>query len=254
MPAALRPHIACFYRFARHADDIADDPALTAEDKVARLAALDAVLCGDGPGPEQATALRRSLAQTGVPVDHPRDLLRAFTRDALNNHCTDWNDLLAYCRLSAAPVGRYLLDLHGEDRNSWPAGDALCAALQILNHLQDCKTDQLALKRVYIPADWLLAEKLTPENLEQSASTPALRRVLDRCLDGVDDLLRQAAPLPARIRHWRLRLEVAAILTIAERLSRRLRHGDPLRGPVKLPPWDYGLCMTQGVFRGLRAR
>ena len=69
----------------------------------------------------------------------------------------DWDDLIDYCRYSAMPVGRFVLDVHGESRDTWPANDALCAALQVINHLQDCAKDYRELNRVYIPEDALLA-------------------------------------------------------------------------------------------------
>jgi hypothetical protein len=65
----------------------------------------------------------------------------------------DWDDLIGYCAYSAMPVGRFVLDVHGESRATWPANDALCAALQIINHLQDCSSDYRNLNRVYIPLD-----------------------------------------------------------------------------------------------------
>src|SRR5260370_19729102 len=149
---ALRVHVHAFYRFARNADDIADSPTLAAEDKVRRLDRMATILDG-GSGSESpaATAMRESLAATGVTAQHCHDVLRAFRLDATKLRYRDCDDLMEYCRYSAAPVGRQLLDLHGESRATWPASDALCAALQVLNHLQDCAADYRALDRVYQP-------------------------------------------------------------------------------------------------------
>ncbi|MHA1113772.1 MAG: squalene/phytoene synthase family protein, partial [Alphaproteobacteria bacterium] len=149
IPAALRPHVLAFYAFARAADDIADAPGGDAKTRLRALTALDAILAGqnsvadDAPPAARAAAeaLRDRLAARGVAVIHARHLLQAFQQDVRKNRTDSWSALLAYCRYSAAPVGRFVLDLHGEDRNAWPAADALCAALQILNHLQDCKDD-----------------------------------------------------------------------------------------------------------------
>ena len=161
LPAALRPHVAAFYAFARAGDDIADNPALAPEDKIARLTAFgDALAEGEGDPRlfAKAHALRRSLAETGVPARHGLDLLEAFKQDAVKSRYRSWGDLIAYCNLSAAPVGRYLLDLHGESRDGWPASDALCNALQVLNHLQDCQEDHREMDRVYLPLEWLEAQ------------------------------------------------------------------------------------------------
>jgi len=153
LPRALRPHLAAFYAFARAADDIADNPALAPVDKIARLdrmaKALEGAQGGDS-APEKARRMRESLAVTDVSPRHCLDLLDAFRQDAVKSRYEDWHDLLDYCNRSAAPVGRYLIDLHGEDRALWPPADALCNALQVLNHLQDCGEDYRAMDRVYI--------------------------------------------------------------------------------------------------------
>ena len=93
----------------------------------------------------------RASPRPATTAQHCHDVLRAFRLDATKLRYRDWDDLMEYCRYSAAPVGRQLLDLHGESRDTWPASDALCAALQVLNHLQDCADDYRGLDRVYLP-------------------------------------------------------------------------------------------------------
>lgn len=252
LPAALRPHVAALYRFARMADDIADSPDLAAGEKIARLDRLaDYLLNGDTAEPEAARRMRESLTQSGVPAKHCLDLLDAFRQDATRSRYRDWGQLMAYCARSAAPVGRYLLDLHGEEPALYPASDALCNALQVLNHLQDCAEDYRNLDRVYIPEPWLAAEGIGVESLTEKSADPALRQVLDRMLDGTDALLRDAVTLPRGLRSRRLAMESAAILAIAWRLSALLRRRDPLAGKVKLGRTAYLTCMVQGVWRGL---
>jgi squalene synthase HpnC len=235
LPARLRPHVAAFYRFARGADDIADNPDLTPEEKVARLGRLAEALRGERPDDAAAGiahALRDSLAQTGVSAQHGLDLLDAFTQDATQTRYADWDTLMAYCARSANPVGRFLLDLHGEDASGYAASDPLCSALQIINHVQDAKDDYRTLDRVYLPQDWLAAEGLEVRALTAPASDARLRRVLDRCLDGVDALLERARPLPLVLRSGRLALESAAILALARDLAAALRVQDPVAGRV----------------------
>ena len=93
----------------------------------------------------------RVLLERGFSDQHALDLLEAFRRDVTKLRYRDWDDLMDYCRYSAMPVGRFVLDVHGESPDTWPANDALCAALQIINHLQDCAKDYRDLDRVYIP-------------------------------------------------------------------------------------------------------
>ncbi len=252
LPARLRPHVAIFYDFARAADDIADDSALSPDDKLRRLDALDGVFDGHGlddPALGKAVRIRRSLEQTGVTSRHCRDLLAAFKQDAVKNRYADWGDLMAYCRLSASPVGRYLLDLHGEAAADYAASDPLCDALQVLNHLQDCQKDHRSLDRVYLPADWMDEFATGIGDLSLAAARPGMRKLLDRCLDGVDELLARARPLPRRLKSRHLAMESGVIFTLAERLSARLRRGDPIAGRVGLTKWDFAVCGLRGVWR-----
>lgn len=235
---ALRHAVFAFYRVARGADDVADDPTMPPEAKSARLAEVDAFLSGTAlPPPGDALgadciALRRSCALHAVDVRHARHLLQAFQADAASRGCRGWSDLLAYCRFSAVPVGRFLLELHGEGKEARDASDRLCTALQVLNHLQDCGTDWSRLRRCYLPQDWLAAEGASTADLEASSTSPALRRVIDRVLDATDALLLQASSLPGRITSAGLAREAAGILALARDLSRRLRAGDPLAGRI----------------------
>ena len=196
----LRPHVHAFYRFARNADDIADNPALSPADKVCRLDRMAAILDG-APGGDSpsAIAMRESLAETGTTAQHCHDVLHAFRLDATKLRYHDWNDLMAYCRYSASPVGRQLLDLHGESRETWPASDALCSALQVLNHLQDCAADYRLLDRVYLPTRDLAAEGIGVETLAARASCPRLRRVLDGMLNRTETLVTSARSLAPQV-------------------------------------------------------
>jgi squalene synthase HpnC len=236
---ALRPHIHAFYAFARNADDIADSPLLAAADKVARLDHMEAVLLGlETAASPSATRLRASLAETGVTPVHSQELLIAFRQDATKLRYANWAELLDYCRYSAAPVGRHVLDLHGEDPGCWPANDALCSALQVLNHLQDCGKDLQALDRSYLPQDMLDEAGASVADVLRREETPGLRQVFSHMLDETDRLNRQAASFPRQIRDRRLRLEVAVILGLSRRLARRLRRGDPVASRVKLQKTD----------------
>jgi squalene synthase HpnC len=251
LPAALRPHIATFYAYARAIDDIADAADLSAAEKLTRLDGFAEVLLGGRgeAGFAKAHAMRHSLQETGVTPQHCLDLIAAFRQDAVKRRYASWDELIDYCNRSAAPVGRYLLDLHGGCRGGYAASDALCNALQVINHLQDCQEDYLTLDRVYLPETWLAAEGAVTGDLAQPAATPAIRRVLDRCLGATDRLLLAAAALPRGLHSRRLAMESAAILEIAKTLSRRLRRDDPLAGRVALGKADYVWCCIRGASR-----
>jgi squalene synthase HpnC len=257
LPAKLRPHVAAFYAFARAADDIADNPDLAPEDKVARLDAFEAALTGESrePGFEKALRLRDSLEATGVTDRHARDLLSAFRQDAVKHRYANWNELMDYCERSANPVGRFLLDLHGEDAETgYGPSDTLCTVLQVLNHLQDCGKDYEALNRVYLPADWRAEEGVMAAHLAAPEASAGLRAVIDRCLDGVDALMIEARRLPGRLKSRRLAMESAVIVRLAARLAARLRAGDPLAMRVALSRRDFIAAGFGGAAEGLFGR
>jgi phytoene/squalene synthetase len=181
-------------------------------------------------------------------------VLAAFKRDATTLRYRDWADLLDYCALSASPVGRYLLDLHGEARELYRFSDPLCDTLQLLNHLQDCREDYRALDRVYLPLDSFAAAGIGVEALDQPATSPTLRQVLDRALEGVDALLTTASDLPRALRSRRLATESAVILEIARRLAKELRWRDPLAERVELSRPRFLLCGLLGIGRMIGRR
>jgi farnesyl-diphosphate farnesyltransferase len=245
----LRPHVMRFYDFARAADDVADSPDLPAHEKLSRLDRFEAGLDGDASA-NKAFRLRESLTETGVTDRHAKDLLDAFRQDAIKNRYADWSELIGYCELSANPVGRYLMDLHGEDRALWAPSDALCTVLQILNHVQDLQKDLHILDRVYLPLDMLAAEGLDASVLKQTVTPPGLRSVLNTCLDRCDQMVAEARKRPKRLRSRRLNAEMRVITALAARLSKRLRREDPLAGRVRLSKPDFILSAFSGL-RGL---
>ena len=236
IPKDCRPHVHAFYLFARQADDISDSATIPAEDKVAQLTAAQSALgVNEAALPDWAKPYHRSLVTTRKTPQHGRDLLSAFIQDATKLRYRDWDDLIDYCLRSAASVGRIMMDIHGETDADIAGSDALCEALQVLNHLQDCKEDYLNLNRVYLPEPWLIEAGGSVADLTKDRATPAVRRVIDRCLDGVDELIRRAERTPRTIRRRGLRLETALIIALAKALSARLRQEDPVAVRVKVP-------------------
>jgi squalene synthase HpnC len=231
--ARHRPVVMAFYRVARLSDDVADHPALSPSEKLDRLGAVEDSLAGRGAVVPEAAALRIALQRRGLDDVHMRDLLEAFRRDAVKSRYADWDELMDYCRYSAAPVGRFVLDVHGESRTTWPASDALCAALQVINHLQDCGKDYRDIDRVYVPLDALAGAGLTVHDLGQARAGPALRGVIAAMAARTASLLGAASPLRAGVRDLRLALEIGVIHTLAVSLNRRLMRRDPLSERVR---------------------
>lgn len=255
--APLRKHVAAFYDFARTADDIADSPDLPSSEKLQKLNGLEEVLRGRASTtPEMlcAAKLRLSLLECNVTIDHARDLLKAFRMDASGKKYETFEDLTGYCRYSAAAVGRFMLDLHKESPSAYFSSDALCAALQINNHLQDCKKDYLTLNRVYLPQVWFDEQGLTADALNADRTNEKLRAVFDRAVSAIEGLLTESAPIPMVIRSRGLRMEVCVIYKLAQRLAARLKTQDILAQNVSLRKSDWFIAGLAGVFAGLRRK
>lgn len=224
----LRAPILAFYRFARAADDVADHPQAAADDKLRQLDRLEAGLRGDAAASREGADLHAALGERGLSERHALDLLEAFRRDVVQRRYADWAELMAYCRYSAAPVGRFVLDAHGESTALWPANDALCGALQVINHLQDCAKDYRALDRVYLPQDVLAAHGATVAALGAARACDGLRQTIRVLARRTAGLLQQAQPFAAGIADRRLALEVGVIHRLADSLVQRLMRRDPL--------------------------
>lgn len=224
---AVRAPIMAFYRFARTGDDIADGSELPAK-RLDRLAAMARTVAGEDDADPVSLALRQTLTERGLDARHALDLLAAFTRDVATPRTATYDDLLAYCSKSAMPVGRFVLDVHGENRVTWPASDALCAALQIINHLQDCGKDFRDMDRVYIPDDMLQAAGLDASVLGANQSPLALLGVVRDLAARCAELLARSRPFAAMLRDRRLAAEVRVIQRLAEDLTYELARRDPV--------------------------
>jgi farnesyl-diphosphate farnesyltransferase len=243
-----RPHMHAYYAFARNADDIADSSELAPEEKIARLDIMEEVLLGKRlEGSPSAARLRRSLNETGVSPVHATDLLIAFRQDATMQRYETFDELYNYCRYSAVPVGRYVIDLHRESHDCYRASDALCISLQLLNHLQDCGTDMRTLDRCYIPGTLMRHFGVKTRDLLGSEEPPALRRAITTVLDRVDRLNLAAEELPHLVRSRRLRAETMFICRLATRLTDRLAKNDPLAKRVALTKADGALSLMRAL-------
>lgn len=240
-----RAPILTFYRFARFADDIADHATASPSDKLRLLDDMRQSLLGKSSASPESVALRNVLLERGLSDQHGLDLLEAFRRDVTKLRYRDWDDLMDYCRYSAMPVGRFVLDVHGESRETWPANDALCAALQVINHLQDCAKDYRNLDRVYIPEDVLAEQGLDVTALVEPKASPALKSVIAALAARNGALLQQSRVFAGQIGDGRLALEVDLIQTLAQDLNDLLRSRDPLSENV-----HHSKARMAGLFVG----
>ncbi|MDB5568726.1 MAG: Squalene/phytoene synthase [Tardiphaga sp.] len=248
-----RALILAFYNFVRTADDIADHATLDDVRKLALLDELEADLLGQGEGQPEAVALRGALATRAMPPRHAQDVLTAFRMDVNRRRYANWDELIHYCSYSAMPVGRFMLDVHGESKATWAASDALCAALQINNHLQDCGDDYRDLDRVYIPDDTLARYGATHADLKQKQASPALLSCIQDLADKTETLLRESDVLAVHVADIRLGCEISVIQTYAYQILALLKVRDPLSQRVHLSKLElvgYGLSgLAAGIWR-----
>jgi hydroxysqualene synthase len=233
-----RALILAFYNFVRTADDIADHATLGERDKLAYLDLLEAELLGKGDTQPEAVNLRNALAQRSMPPRHALDVLVAFRMDVTKLRYENWDEVIHYCRYSAMPVGRFMLDVHGESISTWAASDALCAGLQINNHLQDCGKDFRDLNRVYLPRDALAAAGASVEQLGQARAPAPLLQCLHSLAARTEGLLNDSKSLGGEVRDFRLGLEISVIQSFADRIVRMLKVRDPLSERVHLGPTE----------------
>jgi len=248
-----RALILAFYNFVRTADDIADHATLSERGKLNYLDLLEAELLGQGDSQPEAVNLRRALAQRSMPPRHALDVLTAFRMDVTKLRYENWDEVIHYCRYSAMPVGRFMLDVHGESTSTWAASDALCAGLQINNHLQDCGKDYRELNRVYLPRDALAAAGASVEALGLERAPTPLLQCLHSLAARTEVLLDQSKSLSAEVKDFRLGLEIAVIQAFADKIVRLLKVRDPLSQTVHLGPMEL-IAYSLGGMAGEMAR
>jgi len=248
-----RALILSFYNFVRTADDIADHATLPPDEKLRLLYLFEAELLGNGDTQKEAVSLRNAFAERAMPPRHALDVLVAFRMDVTKLRYENWDDVIHYCRYSAMPVGRFMLDVHGESTSTWAASDALCAGLQINNHLQDCAKDFRDLNRVYLPRDALAAAGATVEMLGEAKSPPALLKCLQALAVRTETVLNESKSLAAEVKDFRLGLEISVIQAFADKIVGMLKVRDPLAERVHLSPLEL-MAQSLGGIAGEIAR
>jgi len=254
-----RALILAFYNFVRTADDIADHATLGEADKLGYLDLLEAELLGRGDSQPEVVSLRRALAERAMPPRHALDVLVAFRMDVTKLRYENWDEVIHYCRYSAMPVGRFMLDVHGESTTTWPASDVLCAGLQINNHLQDCGKDYRDLNRVYLPRDALAAAGASVEALGEARASAPLLQCLHALAARTEALLDESKPLAAEVRDIRLGLEISVIQAFAGKIVGLLKVRDPLSetvhlGPLQLLVFSLGGMVSEMTRRAIGRR
>lgn len=259
-PKKLRPIVEAYYAAARMADDIADTPQLSESEKLAQLALIERnFLDGLGQkafdgGIEKAYRLGCIFAQEKLDASLFTDLIKAFEKDARNVTIAVWEQLIDYCRLSAAPVGRFILALHDESPISYLPAETLCAVLQISNHLQDMRRDAVLLNRCYLPQDIMSKYDVHVSDIYLDKSSPALKALMAGITDKLRRMLRDASVLPALVKSKRLKIQIGIILSLTNSMLKKIDNTDVLIKHVRLNVWDWIKALTAGALKGLTCK
>jgi squalene synthase HpnC len=190
VPRDLRPHIAAIYAFARGADDIADEPGRTPDERLVLLDAWAAHL-RQTPRDDVFAALAETRARFDLPISLFDDLLSAFRQDVVKTRYDTWDEVLDYCRRSANPIGRLVLRLAGRaDADADRQSDAVCTALQLTNFWQDLAIDW-ARGRLYVPRAIWSRCGADPDQLDRGTLTAEWRRAVGQAAGLTRDLFEQ---------------------------------------------------------------
>ena len=241
----IRPQILIFYKFARAADDIADSPNLTSKEKIKRLNLFRKSIESSKVKIPKAEGLKKICLQNKIKTNHALNLLKAFKQDAIKKRYKNWSELINYCKYSAVPVGRFMIDLHKERKISYKYSDPLCIALQILNHIQDCKDDYNKINRVYLPSTFLKKYNVKLEQLKKNHTEKNLRLAINEVLSHTEKLINQADKFKKIMKNYKLSKETTFILEIAKSLLELLKKKDPLKNKVILNKFDYIKCFVK---------
>ena len=245
IPKKLRKQVLIFYHFARAADDISDNPNLIGKEKIKRLNLFESTLKNGKIEVEKAYKIKKVCKSHNIKIDHSLNLLKAFKQDATKKRYKTWSELINYCRFSAVPVGRFVIDLHKENKKSYKYSDPLCIALQILNHIQDCKDDYNKINRVYLPSTFLKKYNVKLEQLKKNHTEKNLRLAINEVLSHTEKLINQADKFKKIMKNYKLSKETTFILEIAKSLLELLKKKDPLKNKVALNKLDYIQCFLK---------
>jgi squalene synthase HpnC len=225
VPARLRPAVVAIYRFARAADDLADEGDAPPGERVAALDAfdgeLDRIERGETPADPPFPALASAIRGHGLPLPPFHDLVSAFRQDVTVTRYANFDEVLAYCRRSANPVGRLLLALYrAQTPANFDASDAICTGLQLTNFWQDIAIDWQK-NRVYLPQDDLRRFGVSDDHIAQARVDDGWRALLAFEVARARGLLESGRPL-TRALPWRVGLEMSVIISGGLRILDRI--------------------------------
>jgi squalene synthase HpnC len=257
LPRSLRRPVAVIYRFARTADDFADEGELSADERLARLEAyrgeLRGLQSGRPPGTPLFAALGEVVRDYDLPCQPLFDLLDAFSQDVVKKRYASFAEVMDYCRRSADPVGRLMLHLYGLagrpgcDTLPELQSDAICSALQLINFWQDSAIDY-AKNRIYLPQDEMARYEVSESHIAEQKADANWAALMSFQLGRTRAMLESGAPLATRV-PGRAGLELRMIVQGGRRILEKLERarGDVFRHRPVLRAWDWGVMFARAL-------
>ena len=247
LPASLRGPVEIIYRFARSADDFADEGDDPPELRLQKLNDYRAQLAA--PATPLFRDVEKIIREHGLPVQLFEDLLDAFSQDVTQKRYQNYSQVLDYCRRSANPVGRLLLHLFKRTSDSdLRQSDAICSALQLINHWQDVDIDYTKDNRVYLPQDDMARFGVSERHLEEKICDSAWQALMKFQVDRARALMLSGANLGKTLT-GRVGLEIRATVQGGLRILEKIEQAgyDVFRRRPVLKPLDWPLLLLKAV-------
>jgi phytoene synthase len=247
LPAPLRRPVEIIYRFARSADDFADEGSDPPELRLQRLSRYRQQL--DQPSDPLFHDIRKIIREHELPEQLFRDLLDAFSQDVTKKRYANYAEVRDYCRRSANPVGRLLLHLFKRTTDSdLSASDAVCTALQLINFWQDVDRDYVSDNRVYLPQDEMARFGVTDRHLEERLCDAAWQGLMDFQVQRARKLMLAGAPLGKSL-PGRIGLEIRATVQGGLRILEKIENAgyDVFRKRPVLRALDWPVILARAA-------
>ncbi len=250
---SLKPMVKAYYTAARLADDIADAQNVSAKIKKQQITEIRKAFAnyGEVSSYPAVSALGQMFAKENLDGSLYLDLLEAFERDIAARPIRIWEELLDYCRYSAAPVGRFMMAAYNENYSTYIPAENLCIILQLLDDLGDIKDDLSLLKRCYIPQDMLKKYDVKISDLGLSYTTAEAEKMLKEFLDKIRAMNKDVQHLPKLIKNFRLRFEVCIILSLTNSMLKKYGKVDILQYQPRLNFYDWAKSLVYGLLKSL---
>lgn len=247
----LKSLVDMYYHAARFADDIADSNVLEKEQKIAKLEDIAGAFLSPESGNNLPVIrnLGKMFVKENLDASLYTDLLKAFEKDASGTKIQVWEELIDYCRYSAAPVGRFMLAISNENVSTYLPAENLCVLLQIIDHLGDIKEDLSLLKRIYIPSEIMNEYNIRESDLGLSYTKIEVKHMLSDIVKRLEKMQDDAKILPRLIKSFSLRFEINIILSLTNSMLKKYKKVDILQKSPKPSFADWTKAVLTGFWK-----